>query len=73
MSPSSGEWSGDSPVAAPGWAGRKTGRPYSTAAMVSSDDPHTHEAVICSAWGKDADWIRDIQARPALRVRVGRE
>ena len=56
-------------------AGRKTGKPYSTVAMVLSYDPHTHEAVICSAWGvgKDADWDRNIQAHPALKVQIGRE
>jgi deazaflavin-dependent oxidoreductase (nitroreductase family) len=54
-------------------AGRKTGKPYSTVAMVLSYDPHTHEAVICSAWGKDSDWIRNIQAHPALKVQIGRE
>ena len=53
-------------------AGRKTGRPYSTVAMVLSYDPRTHEAVICSAWGKDTDWIRNIRAHPALRVQIGR-
>lgn len=41
--------------------------------MVLSYDPHTHEAVICSAWGKDTDWIRNIQAHPALKVQIGRE
>jgi hypothetical protein len=41
--------------------------------MVLRYDPRTHEAVICSAWGKDADWIRNIQARPALQVRIGRD
>jgi deazaflavin-dependent oxidoreductase (nitroreductase family) len=54
-------------------AGRKTGKRYSTVAMVLRYDRHTHEAVICSAWGKDADWIRNIQARPALQVRIGRD
>jgi deazaflavin-dependent oxidoreductase (nitroreductase family) len=54
-------------------AGHKTGKPYSTVAMVLRYDPHTHEAVICSAWGKDTDWIRNIRARPALRVQIGRE
>jgi deazaflavin-dependent oxidoreductase (nitroreductase family) len=54
-------------------AGRKTGTPYSTVAMVLRYNPHIHEAVICSAWGKDADWIRNIQARPALRVQIGRD
>jgi deazaflavin-dependent oxidoreductase (nitroreductase family) len=54
-------------------AGRKTGKPYSTVAMVLSYDPRTREAVICSAWGKDTDWIRNIRAHPALKVQIGRE
>ncbi|HEX9042569.1 MAG TPA: nitroreductase family deazaflavin-dependent oxidoreductase [Trebonia sp.] len=54
-------------------AGRKTGQPYSTVAMVLRHDPHSGEAVICSAWGKDADWVRNIQAHPALKVQIGRE
>jgi deazaflavin-dependent oxidoreductase (nitroreductase family) len=53
--------------------GRKTGKRYSTVAMVLRYDPRTHEAVICSAWGKDADWIRNLQARPALQVQIGRD
>jgi len=53
--------------------GRKTGKRYSTVAMVLSYDPPSHEAIICSAWGKDADWIRNIRAYPALRVQIGRE
>jgi deazaflavin-dependent oxidoreductase (nitroreductase family) len=54
-------------------AGRKTGKPYSTVAMVLKYDPHTQEVVICSGWGQDTDWIRNIRARPALRVQMGRE
>jgi deazaflavin-dependent oxidoreductase (nitroreductase family) len=54
-------------------AGRKTGTRYSTVAMVLRHDPRTQEAVICSGWGKDADWIRNIQARPALQVLIGRD
>jgi hypothetical protein len=41
--------------------------------MVLSYDPHTREAVICSAWGKDSDWIRNIQAHPALKVQIARK
>ena len=41
--------------------------------MVLTYDRETHEAVICSAWGQDADWIGNIRVRPALRVRIGRE
>jgi deazaflavin-dependent oxidoreductase (nitroreductase family) len=54
-------------------AGRKTGKPYSTVAMVLSYDRQSHEAVICSAWGQDTDWIRNIEAHPALKVQIGRE
>ena len=54
-------------------AGRKTGKRYSTVAMVLRYEPRTREAVICSAWGQDADWIRNIRAHPALQVQIGRE
>jgi deazaflavin-dependent oxidoreductase (nitroreductase family) len=54
-------------------AGRKTGRSYSTVVMVLRYDPHTHEAVICSAWGEDGDWIRNLRAHPALKVQLGRK
>ena len=54
-------------------AGRKSGKRYSTVAMVLSYDPRTREAVICSAWGQDTDWIRNIRAHPALKVQIGRE
>jgi deazaflavin-dependent oxidoreductase (nitroreductase family) len=52
--------------------GRKTGKRYSTVAMVLRYEPRTREAVICSAWGQGADWICNIRARPALRVQIGR-
>ncbi len=54
-------------------AGRKTGKLHSTAAMALSYDRVTHEAVICSVWGENTDWIRNIRARPALRIQIGRE
>jgi deazaflavin-dependent oxidoreductase (nitroreductase family) len=54
-------------------AGRKTGKLHSTVAMALRYDPETHEAVICSAWGQNTDWVRNIRVRPALRVQIGRE
>ena len=54
-------------------AGRTTGQPHAMTAMVLRYDAATHEAVICSAWGVDADWLRNIRARPALQVQMGRE
>jgi deazaflavin-dependent oxidoreductase (nitroreductase family) len=54
-------------------AGRKSGSPYDAVAMVLRYDPHTREAVICAAWGEDTQWVRNIRARPALRVQIGRK
>lgn len=54
-------------------AGRKTGQPHLMTAMVMRYDPATREVVIFSGWGPDSDWVRNIRARPALRVEVGRE
>lgn len=54
-------------------AGRRTGRPHAMTAMVLRYDGETDEAVICSGWGPTADWIRNIEARPALQVQIGRD
>ena len=53
-------------------AGRTTGKLHQMIATVLRYDPETGEAVICSAWGQDADWVRNIRARPAVRVQIGR-
>jgi deazaflavin-dependent oxidoreductase (nitroreductase family) len=52
--------------------GRRTGQPHSTVAMVLQYDPDPREAVICSAWGPDADWVRNLRAGPPVRVQLGR-
>ena len=54
-------------------AGRRTGKLHQMVAMVLRYDPETREAVICSAWGQDADWVRNIRARPAVRVQIGQD
>jgi hypothetical protein len=41
--------------------------------MTLAYDPRTHEAVICSGWGPNTDWVRNIRVRPALQVQIGRE
>jgi hypothetical protein len=41
--------------------------------MVLRYDRGTREAVICSAWGPDADWVRNFRAGPAVQVQLGRE
>jgi hypothetical protein len=53
--------------------GRKTGEPHDTVAMVLRYDVDPRDAVICSAWGAGADWVRNLQAHPALEVRIGRD
>ena len=41
--------------------------------MVLTYDAQTEEAVICSGWGLNTDWIRNIRALPALQIQIGRE
>lgn len=53
--------------------GRRTGQQRSMVAMVLAYDPSSRRAVICSGWGSDADWVRNLRAGPAVRVDVGRE
>ena len=53
--------------------GRNTGQPRSMVAMVLRYNGSTREAVICSAWGPDADWVRNLRAGPAVRVQLGQE
>lgn len=54
-------------------AGRRTGKRRETVAMALTYDRRTHEAAVCSAWGPNTDWIRNIRARPALQITIGRE
>jgi deazaflavin-dependent oxidoreductase (nitroreductase family) len=53
--------------------GRKTGKRRETVAMALAYDPDTREAVVCSAWGPNSEWIRNLRARPALQIEIGRE
>jgi deazaflavin-dependent oxidoreductase (nitroreductase family) len=53
--------------------GRKTGKRRETVAMALTYDPETREAVVCSAWGPKTDWIRNLRARPAVQIQIGRE
>ena len=41
--------------------------------MTLAYDRETHEAVVCSGWGENTDWIRNIRAHPALQIEIGRE
>lgn len=53
--------------------GRKTGKRRETVAMPLTYDPDTRETVVCSAWGPDTEWIRNLRAHPALQIQIGRE
>jgi hypothetical protein len=41
--------------------------------MALTYDPDTREIVVCSAWGANAEWIRNLRGHPALHVQIGRE
>jgi deazaflavin-dependent oxidoreductase (nitroreductase family) len=53
--------------------GRKSGKRHETVAMPLTYDAETREAVVCSAWGPDTDWIRNLRAHPALEIQIGAE
>ena len=53
--------------------GRKTGKRRETVAMALTYDADTREAVVCSAWGPNTEWIRNLRTRPALQIQIGRE
>jgi deazaflavin-dependent oxidoreductase (nitroreductase family) len=53
--------------------GRVTGQPHEIVAMVLADERSTGEVAICSAWGADADWLRNLRAGPAAEIRIGRD
>jgi deazaflavin-dependent oxidoreductase (nitroreductase family) len=53
--------------------GRKSGTLHETILEVVYYDKDTKESLVGSAYGTDADWYRNIQAAPAVRVRTGRQ
>jgi deazaflavin-dependent oxidoreductase (nitroreductase family) len=53
--------------------GRKTGKRRETVAMALTHDPATGEAVVCSAWGPNTEWLQNLRAHPALEIEIGRE
>ncbi|MFZ0626049.1 MAG: nitroreductase family deazaflavin-dependent oxidoreductase [Acidimicrobiia bacterium] len=52
--------------------GRKSGKLHETILEVVYFDKETQESLVGSAYGTNADWYRNIQVEPALRVRTGR-
>ena len=54
--------------------GRKTRKRRETVAMALTYDPGTREAIVCSAWGLNTEWIRNLRAHPLpVEVELGDE
>jgi len=53
--------------------GRKTGKRRETVAMALPQHPRKRETVVCSAWGPNTEWMRNLRAHPALQVQIGRD
>jgi deazaflavin-dependent oxidoreductase (nitroreductase family) len=53
--------------------GRRSGLLRRVTLEVLLYDPTTRESVVLSAWGKEADWYRNIVASPAVEVETGGE
>lgn len=51
--------------------GRRSGRVLHTPLEVVDRVPGTGELLVISAWGDEADWLRNIRAHPALEIAVG--
>jgi deazaflavin-dependent oxidoreductase (nitroreductase family) len=53
--------------------GRTSGRRREVVLEVVRFDRATPELFVVAGWGRKADWLRNIEAAPAVEVRVGRE
>ena len=53
--------------------GRRSGRIYRIPLEVIRYDAATEESIVVSAWGEKADWYRNIEANPAMEIRIGRK
>lgn len=52
--------------------GRRSGRKHETVLEVVAFDPRTQESIVVSAFGPEADWLRNIEAAEAIAVVIGR-
>jgi len=52
--------------------GRTTGLPREVVLEVLGPDPATSGLFIASAWGKRAQWFRNLEANPRAQIQVGR-
>ncbi len=53
--------------------GRKSGKRRTTVLEIVERDPATGEIVVASAYGATANWYRNLQQRPATKIRTGRQ
>jgi deazaflavin-dependent oxidoreductase (nitroreductase family) len=53
--------------------GRRSGRHYRTVVEVLRTDPATGEIMVMAGFGRTADWLRNIEANPAVELTIGRE
>jgi deazaflavin-dependent oxidoreductase (nitroreductase family) len=53
--------------------GRRTGARREVVVEVVDFRPDLPEAVVVAAWGPNPDWYRNLQAAPAVEVRIGRD
>ncbi|MFC4942845.1 nitroreductase family deazaflavin-dependent oxidoreductase [Pseudonocardia sp. GCM10023141] len=53
--------------------GRRSGRRYRTMLEVVGVGREPAEFIVLSGTGRSADWYRNLQARPAVEVAIGRE
>jgi deazaflavin-dependent oxidoreductase (nitroreductase family) len=53
--------------------GRKSGRLYETVLEVPVYHRRTRTSYVMSGWGDKADWYRNIEVQPAVRVQIGRD
>ena len=53
--------------------GRRSGRHYRTVLEVIGSDRASGEVIVVAGLGPAADWYRNIQARPAAEVAIGRQ
>ena len=51
--------------------GRRSGRIHETVLKVLRYDASSHECIVASAWGKQTDWYRNVQAQAPLSVCCG--
>lgn len=52
--------------------GRRSGRRYQTVLEVLRADPPTGEVMVVAGFGHTTDWLRNIQAHPAVEITLGR-